>query len=120
MRGKRFRVDGGGQKLTDVELEEVLSWIQQRRWNMLRASRKLIIFKAKSIYNEKCGNNEELKAGFVVSNGWLMKFMKWNSLSMRRRKTIAQKDPSHFTTKLVKYVMHVRRLLVFQCKDKQK
>ena len=28
MEGKRFRVDGGGQKLTDIELkEEVLSWI---------------------------------------------------------------------------------------------
>ena len=95
MNGKRFRVDGGGQKLTDVELEEeVLSWIQQRRWNMLRASRKLIIFKAKSIYNEKCGDNEELKAGFIASNGWLMKFMKWNSLSMRRRKTIAQTQPA--------------------------
>ena len=70
MRGKRFRVDGGGRKLTDVELEEeVLSWILQRRSDMLRVSRKLIIFKAKSIYNEKCGYNEELKAGFVASNG---------------------------------------------------
>ena len=30
MKGKRFRLDGGGRKLTDVELEEeVLGWIQQ-------------------------------------------------------------------------------------------
>ena len=28
MKEKRFRLDGGGRKLTDVELEEVLSWIQ--------------------------------------------------------------------------------------------
>ena len=28
MKGKRFRLDSGGQKLTGVELE-VLSWIQQ-------------------------------------------------------------------------------------------
>ena len=69
-----------------------------------------ITFKAKSTYDEKCGNNEELKAGFVASNGWLMKFMKWNNLPMQRRTTIVQKDPSHLTTKLVKYVMHVRRL----------
>ena len=75
MKGKRFRLDGGGQKLTDVELEEVLSWIQ-RRSNMLRVSGKLIMFKVKSIYGEKCGDNEELKAGFVASNGWLTKFMK--------------------------------------------
>ena len=98
MKGKRFRLDGGGRKLTDVELEEVLSWMQ-RRSNMLRVSGKLIMLKAKSIYGEKCGDNEELKAGFVASNGWLTKFMKRNNLSMRRRTTIAQKDPSHLKTK---------------------
>ena len=111
MKAKRFRVDSGGRKLTDVELEEeVLAWIQQRRSNMLRVSRKLIMFKAKSIYNEKCGDNEELKAGFVASNGWPTKFMKRNNLSMQRQTAIAQKDPSYRTTKLVNYVMHVRRL----------
>ena len=68
------------------------------------------MFKAKSMYNENCGENEELKAGFVASNGLLMKFMKRNNLSMRGRTTIVQKDPSHLTTKLVKYVIHVRRL----------
>ena len=33
MKGKRFRVDGRGRKLTDVELEEeeILSWIEKRR-----------------------------------------------------------------------------------------
>ena len=68
------------------------------------------MFKAKSIYDEKFGDNEELKAGFVASNGWLTKFMKRNNLSMRRRTTITQKYPSHLTTKLVKYVVHVQRL----------
>ena len=111
MKGKTFRLDGDGRKLTDVELEdEVLSWRQQRRSNMLRVSRKLIMFNAKSIYDERFGDNEELKAGFVASNGWLRKFMKRNNLSMQIRTTIAQKHPSHLTTKLVKYVMHVRRL----------
>ena len=38
-------------------------------------SRKLIMFKAKSIYDEKFGDNEELKAGFVASNVWLTKFI---------------------------------------------
>ena len=61
--GKRSRLDGGGQKLTYIELEEEgQSWIQQRRSNILRVSRKLIMFKAQSIYDEICGNNEELKA----------------------------------------------------------
>ena len=68
------------------------------------------MFKVKYIYNKKCSDNEELKAGFVASNGWLTKSMKRHNLFMRRRRTIVQKDPSHLTTKLVKYVMHVRRL----------
>ena len=34
------------------------------------------MFKAKSICNEKCGDSEELKVGFVASNVWLTKFMK--------------------------------------------
>ena len=71
---------------------------------MLRVSRKLIRFKAKSIYDEQCGENEELKAGFVASDGWLMKFMNRNSLSLRRRTTTAQKDPSNLASKLVAYV----------------
>ena len=48
------------------------------------------MFKTKSIYDEKCGNNEELKAGFVANNGWLTKFMKQSNLSMRRGTAIAK------------------------------
>ena len=70
------------------------------------------MFKAKAIYDEKCGNNEALKDGFIASNGWLVKFMHRNNLSLRRRTTVAQKDPSHLTGKLVGYVMHVRRLMM--------
>ena len=80
---KKFKVDRKRVcelvhvKLTDVELEEeVLSWIQQLHLNILRISRKLIMFKDKSICNEKCGDSEELKVGFVASNGWLTKFLK--------------------------------------------
>ena len=92
MKEKRFRLDGGGRKLTDVEQEEeVLSWIQKRPSNMLHVSRKPIMFKARPIYDEKCGDNEQLKAGFVASNGWLMKFTKRNKTSTRRRTTIAQR-----------------------------
>ena len=42
MKGKRFRLDGGGQKLREIELEEVLSWIQQWHSNMLHVSRKFM------------------------------------------------------------------------------
>ena len=94
MKGKRFRVEGVGRKLTDNELEdEVLNWIHRRRENMLRVSRKLIIFKTKAIFDEKCGDGEALKERFVASNGWLVKFMKCSHLCLRRRTYIAQKRP---------------------------
>ena len=79
---------------------------------MLRVSRKLIMFKAKAIFNEKCSYDEPLKESFVASNGWLVRFMKRNHLSLCRRTTIAQKDPSHLVSKLVGYVMHVQRLSI--------
>ena len=82
MKGKRFRVEGGGRKFTNNELEdEVLNWIHRRREKMLRVSRKLIMFKAKPIFDEKCGDYEALKESFVASNGWLVKFMKRSHLS---------------------------------------
>ena len=69
MKGKRFRVEGGGPKLTENELEdEVLNWIHRRRENVLRVSRKLIMFKAKAILKEKCGDDEALNKSFVASN----------------------------------------------------
>ena len=68
-----------------------------------------VIAKTKQL-DEKYGNNEELKAGSVASNDWLTKFMKPNNLSMQKRITIAQEDPSRLMTNLVKYVKHVRRL----------
>ena len=70
---------------------------------MLRFSRKIIKFKAKSIYDKNCGDNEELKAGLllVIHETEQTFYVKTNNNSAT---TI---DPSHLTTKLIKYVMHV-------------
>ena len=83
MKGGRCRSHIGGQKLTNIELEkQVLSWIHERCANMLQVRRKLVMFKAKSTYDEKCGNNEVMKDAFIASNGWLVKFMSCNNLSL--------------------------------------
>ena len=50
---------------------------------------------------------EAINDVFIPSNSWLVKFMTGNNLSLRRKITIAQKDPSHLTGKLVGYVIHV-------------
>ena len=101
MKGSRCRLYGGGRKLAYVELKErLLSYIHERLANLLRFSRTLIMFKIKSIYDEKCGNKKAMKDTF----------MSCNNLLRQRKTTIAQKDPSHVTGKFVGYVMHVRRL----------
>ena len=106
--GKR-RLEGGGRKITDEGLEEqLLEWIHGRRSSGLRVSRKLIMMKAKFLYDETCDESE--KDLFLASNGWLQKFMRRNGLSLRRKTTTAQKDPAKLIDKLISYVLHVRRL----------
>ena len=66
--------------------------------------------KAKAIHDESVGNDPAAQASFVASRGWLEKFMKRNCLSLRRKTTTAQKDPSHMIDKLVAYMLQIRRL----------
>ena len=54
--------------------------------------------------------NEAMNDDLIPSSGWLVKLMSRNNLLLRRMTTIAQKDPSHLTDKLVGYVIHVQRL----------
>ena len=107
---KRKRLDGGGRELTDTDLEdELVEWIYNRRENMLRVSRKLIMSKAKYIYDENHSDPATTDA-FVASPGWLEKFMKRNGLSLRRKTTVAQKDPSQMVYKIISYILRIRRL----------
>ena len=49
------RLEGGGKKAADLQLENQLAeWIYDRRSNDLRVSRKLIMTKAKYFYNIAC------------------------------------------------------------------
>ena len=77
---------------------------------MLGVFRKLIIFKPKYISDEKYGNMEALRDTFISSNGWLKNFMPRKNISLRRKRTIAQKDKFNLSNKLVGYVMQVQRL----------
>ena len=108
---KRKRLDGGGRKPLDQQMEEVLvEWIYDRRDKGLRVSRKLIMKKALFVYNEKAKENDsENSKTFVASTGWLQKFMHRNGLSLRRKTSVAQKDPSKLIDKLVSYILHARR-----------
>ena len=106
---KRQRLDGGGRKVMNEDIEEqLLNWVLERRSRMLHVSRKMIKMKAKSMFDSTT-QDPAVQDSFVASKGWLENFMSRNGLSTRRR-TTAQKDPAHMIEKFVSYVMHVRRL----------
>ena len=99
----------GRQKQKDAEFEEqALSWIHERR-DMRHVSRKLVMFKAKFTYDEKCENIEAMKDAFIAGNGWLVKLMSCKNLSLRMKTTKVQKDPpllTLLTGTLAGYVMY--------------
>ena len=54
--GKK-KLEGGGRKCMDQQLEEdLVLWIYEQRSKMLHVSRKMIIFRAKKMFNEKSDN----------------------------------------------------------------
>lgn len=61
---------------------------------MLHVSRKMIMWKAKNIFDEK-SEDPAIKDSFVASRGWCEKFMPRHRFSLRRKTTTAQKDPAY-------------------------
>ena len=103
---KRFRLDGAGEKPLTPEMEDVLlEWIHSRRLKGLRVSKKLIMRKALHLSKEQQNMDD-----FTASNGWIQKFMRRHGLSLRRKTTVAQKDPEQLVDKLVAYVLQARIL----------
>ena len=69
--------------------------------------------KAQVVYDEmKLGEtaNTANEEEFEASTGWLKNFMRRNYLSLRRKMSIALKDPDRLVSKVVSYVLQVRRM----------
>ena len=65
----RQRLDGGGRKCIDKYLKENLAhWIYEKRSKMLYVSRKIIMWKSESIFNEKNGG-PAIKSLLVANRG---------------------------------------------------
>ena len=98
---KKFRLNDAGEKPLAPEMEDVLlEWIHSRR-----VSRKLIMRNVLHLSKEQ-QNMED----FTATNGWIQKFMRRHGLSLRRKTTVAQKDPEQLVDKLVAYVLQARIL----------
>ena len=117
VKGKeRKRCDGAGRKPFSEILDECVFGVglcsphSVRRSKGLRVSRKFIM-KAKLLHDEmkKEGQFDD-NVDFLASTGWLRQFTQRNGLSLRRKTSIAQKDPDRVIDELVAFVLQVRRL----------
>ena len=107
----RKRLNGGGRNSLDAESEEeVACWVYGMRQKKLHVSQKMIMFKAKKIFDDKTTDPASRDA-FIASRGWCEKIMRCHGFSLRPKTTTAQKDPSYLIDRLVSFVMHARRLL---------
>ena len=69
------KLPGAGRKPLDYELEDnVAEWVISRRANRLRASKKMMMVKARSMYTELTRDNEDASK-FIASQGWCQSFM---------------------------------------------
>ena len=80
---------------------------------MLRVLRKLIRKKAVIIFGSlEFIDPDHYDENFEASNRWFFKFMKRHYFSLRRKTSVAQKDPDLLIAKIVSYILRIRRLRI--------
>ena len=103
---KAKRLSGGGRNLNCEQVEMgVKEWIEEQRSKNIRVTRKAIQEKARQLFQEApqaIKNNPS----FVASDGWLFNFLRRNGFSLRKRTTIAQKQPDDIKTKVINYILY--------------
>ena len=84
--------------------EELVTWIESLRAQNLHVTRSNVQSKALELTQAR---GEE---DFRASDGWLQKFLKQYSFSLRRRTTVGQRLPQDLITKVVGFIMSTRKL----------
>ena len=84
----------------------LLEWIPLQRLKNLRVSRKLIQRKARIYVEEKAASKGQMN-DFCAMEGWIKKFISRNGLSLRRRRTQAQKTPQQIIDKVISYILYI-------------
>ncbi|MGH0134381.1 UNVERIFIED_CONTAM: hypothetical protein FKN15_059083 [Acipenser sinensis] len=95
-RKQKKRLYGGDVTLAHSDIEvELINWILQQRQRPLRVTRKAVGWKAKLMCTTP---------SFKASRGWIEKFMRQNSLTIRAKTTTGQRLPEHLTEKVAQFV----------------
>ena len=100
----RKKLHGAGRRTRDRDMEEALfSWIVELRSRHLCVSCAMVRVQARALFTV---------SGFRASRGWLGRFMKWHSLSLRPKMTVCQKVPADCIPQLVSFIKHLRALQI--------
>ena len=85
-KSSKQRLEGGGRKCFDADLEEKLvAWVYEQRSKMLHVSRKMIMFKAKKIFDDE-NQDPNVRETFVASRGWCEKLLLYLLVQRESRK----------------------------------
>ena len=104
---KQQRLDGGRRHLTSEGYPLLLEWIFHRRSKGLPVSRKIIMVKAAKFQKEKEKEDPNITK-LTFSQGWLETFINKNGLSVRCRRTEAQKSPDQLIDKMCAYILKMK------------
>ena len=104
---KGARAKGGGRKLSigNEKDEEIAQWILEQRDLHIPVSRQAVQDYAARVCKE---SNPE----FTASRGWLEKFLRRHSLSLRACTSMAQKLPGDLEQKVDSFTKYVKELRI--------
>ena len=76
----------------------------EQRGKILHVSRKMIMFKAKKMFDDE-NEDPAVRESFVASRGWCEKFVTRHRFSLGGKTTTVQKNPSFLVDQIVPYVI---------------
>jgi len=101
---KRIRLDGGGRRITNPDVElQLANWVRLQRSRKHPVSRRLLRIEAHRV-------QEDCETKVVITESWIDRFLERHLFSLRRKTTACQKDPQDLIPKIVDFVLYVRKI----------
>lgn len=117
MAAKTPRISKGGRKSASPLLDRlVLEWVREKRGDSVRISTTMLQKRAREIATGNLEVQEQLDRSihdeFHASRGWVVRFMKRNNLSFRRKTTQGQQRPVRESYLIRNFILFVRGLRI--------
>ena len=120
MGAKQSRIGKGGRKVASTHLDRlVLAWVKEKRRDSVRISTGMLQKKARELATSNLEVQEELERNivggpdeFFASRGWMVRFMRRNQLSFRRKTTQGQHRPITESYLIRNFILFVRAMRI--------